>query len=73
MSFIACYNTPEFPLAFPIVAALFITAKQTRDPPKDPQIKERITEEAVFTQQNNVAKEGSLSYHTEKQTPHSEY
>lgn len=50
MSFIVCYNTPEFPLAFPIVAALFITAKQTRDPPKDPQIKEQITEEAVFTQ-----------------------
>lgn len=50
MSFIVCYNTPEFTLAFPIVAALFITAKQTRDPPKDPQIKEQITEEAVFTQ-----------------------
>lgn len=44
------YNPQEFPLAFPIVAALFITAKQTRDPPKGPQIKEWIAKEVIFTQ-----------------------
>jgi hypothetical protein len=73
MSFIVSYYLQDFPLTSPVVAAQFITAKQPRDSPKGPQIKDWITKEVILTLWNNVTMKVNLSFYTQMLTQRLEY